>query len=59
MFFLETAESNTEKFKTMDELKEFVEEGSAEAGGFDWISEIRDNKGNKYGCNWNLEIVEI
>ena len=59
MFFLETTEGNTEKFKTMDELKEFIETGFAESGYSDWISEIRDNKGSQYGCSWSLEIVKI
>ena len=59
MFSLETTEGNTEKFKTIDELKEFIETGFAESGCSDWISEIRDDKEKHYGCSWKLEIVEI
>jgi hypothetical protein len=50
---------HTEKFKTVKELKEYVELRHAEEGGFDWISEIKDDEGRFYGCSWSLEIKEI
>jgi hypothetical protein len=50
---------HTEKFKTIKELKEYVELGHAEEGGFDWISAIKDDKGKQYGCCWKLEIEQI
>ena len=59
MFFLYDTKEHKEKFKTMDGLREYVEIRHAEEGGFDWVSEIRDDKGNSYGCNWNVEIEQI
>ena len=59
MFFLCNTLGHTERFKTIDELKEYIETGHAEEGGFDWISEIKDDKGNSYGSSWNVEIERI
>ncbi|MBM4064257.1 MAG: hypothetical protein FJ266_01215 [Planctomycetes bacterium] len=59
MFFLYDTKGHKEKFKTMDELRDYVEIRHAEEGGFDWISEIKDGKGCQYGCSWHLEIVRI
>ena len=59
MFFLCNTLGNIEKFKTIDELKEHIEIRHAEEGGFDWVSEIRDEHGKHYGCSWSLEIVQI
>jgi hypothetical protein len=56
MFFLCNTLGHIEKFKTIDELKEYIEIRHAEEGGFDWVSEIRDDEGNFYGCSWNVEI---
>lgn len=47
------------KFKTIKELKEYIELRHAEEGGFDWISAIKDDNGKQYGCCWNLEIEQI
>lgn len=46
-------------FDNISELKEYIEIRHASEGGFDWISEIKDDAGNYYGCSWNLEIVKI
>lgn len=59
MFFIHDTVGHKEKFKTMDELKKYIEIRHAEEGGFDWVSEIRDDKGNSYGCSWNVEIEQI
>lgn len=59
MFFLCDTMGHTEKFKTIKELKEYVELRHAEEGGFDWISEIKDDRGKQYGCCWKLEIEQI
>jgi len=58
MFFLDT-DFGSKKFATKAELKEYIELGHAEKGGFDWISEIKDDKGKHYGCNWVLDIQAI
>jgi hypothetical protein len=31
----------------------------AEEGGFDWISEIKDDEEKYYGCSWSVEIEQI
>ena len=59
MFFLYDTKEHKEKFKTMDELREYVEIRHAEEGGFDWVSEIRDEYWKHYGCSWSLEIEQI
>ncbi|MDN3514229.1 MAG: hypothetical protein NG747_07500 [Candidatus Brocadia sp.] len=59
MLFINDTAGYTEKFKTVDELKEYIETRHAKEGGFDWISEIKDGRGMQYGCNWGLEIVQI
>ena len=59
MFFLCNTLGHIEKFKTIDELKEYIEIRHAEEGGFDWVSEIRDEHGKHYGFNWSLEIEQI
>lgn len=59
MFFLYDTKGHKEKFQTMDELREFVEMRHAEDGGFDWISEIKDEHGKQYGCSWSLEIEQL
>ncbi len=58
MFFLYT-DCGEKKFVTKAELKEYIENGHAAKGGFDWISEIKDDKGNYYGCSWKMEIMAI
>lgn len=50
---------HTEKFKAIKELKEYVELRHAEEGGFDWISEIKNDEEKRYGCCWKLEIEQI
>ena len=59
MFLLCNTLGHIEKFKTIDELKEYIEIRHAEEGGFDWVSEIRDEHGKHYGCSWSLEIEQI
>ena len=59
MFFLCDAIGRKARFKTFNELKDYIETRHAEEGGFDWVSEIRDDKGNSYGCSWNVEIEQI
>lgn len=59
MFFLRDEMGHEEKFKATNELKEYIEIRHAEEGGFDWISEIKDDKGKSYGCNWSVEIEQI
>lgn len=59
MFFLYDAIGRKARFKTIDELKDYIETRHAEEGGFDWISETKDDKGKSYGCNWSVEIEQI
>jgi hypothetical protein len=59
MLWLSDSNENFYKFDTIEELKEYIENRHAEEGGFDWISEVKDNKGNSYGCTWKLEIERI
>jgi len=59
MFWVYDSNKNSNKFDTIQDLKEYIEIRHTEEGGFDWISEIKDNRGNYYGCSWKLEIIEI
>lgn len=59
MFFLCDAIGRKARFKTIDKLKDYIETRHAEEWGFDWISEIEDDKGKYYGCNWSVEIEQI
>lgn len=59
MFFLYDTKGHKEKFKTMDELREYVETRHDEEGGVDWVSEIKDEHSKQYGCSWSLEIEQI
>lgn len=59
MLFLEDSGGHRMDFDTAIEAQEYIEERHAEEGGFDWISEITDGKGNHYGCAWKVEIEEI
>ena len=59
MFFLYSSDSKPQKFANKAELAGYIEIRHAESGGFDWISEIKDDKGNYYGCSWKLKIEEI
>lgn len=59
MFLLYNTWGHIEKFKALDKLKKYIETRPAEEGGFDWISEIKDSKGNYYGCNWSVVIEQI
>jgi hypothetical protein len=59
VFFLYSSDSKPQKFATKAELEEYIELHHAKSGGFDWISEIKDDKGNYYGCSWKLEVEEI
>ena len=59
MLFLEDTGGQKMEFDTAIEAQEYIEVRHSEAGGFDWISEITDDKGNHYGCSWKLEIEEL
>jgi hypothetical protein len=59
MLFLKDTGGNMTKFDTEFEAQEHIKLRHAEEGGFEWISEIKDDKGKYYGCNWKLEIVKI
>jgi len=59
MFFVYNCDGSATEFNTTIELKEYIEDRHAEKGGFDWICEIKDDKGNYYGCSWKLEIEKI
>ena len=59
MFCVHDTNGISHKFDTMPDLTEYIENRHAEEGGFDWISEIKDNGGNYYGCSWRLEIEKI
>jgi hypothetical protein len=60
MFLLYTTDSNKpKKFAANAELKEYIEIRHAESGDSDWVSEIKDDKGNSYGCSWSLEIEKF
>ena len=59
MFSLFDTNGHFQDFETMEELREYIETRHAEEGGFDWISEIKDEHGKKYGCSWSLEIESI
>lgn len=56
MFFLCDAMGHRAKFQANNELKEYIEIRHAAEGEFDLVSEIKDSKGNFYGCNWSVEI---
>ena len=58
MFFLYT-DCGKKKFVTKAKLEEYIENGHAEKDSFDWICEIKDDKGNYYGCNWRLDVQVI
>jgi len=57
MLFLEDTDGHKMEFGTAIEAQEYIELRHAEEGGFDWISEIKDDNGKHYGCNWKLEIA--
>lgn len=59
MFLLCDTNDYLHRFATLEELKEYIETKHAEGGGFDWISEIKDEQGRNYGCSWSLEIEPI
>ena len=59
MFSLYDYDGFSQEFDTKEQLKEYVENRHAEEGGFDWISEITDDMGRRYGCSWTLEIESI
>lgn len=59
MFFLRDSNGYLQNFDKIEELKEYIETRHAEEGGFDWISEIKDDRKKHYGCNWSLEIEPI
>lgn len=48
-----------EKFDSKEELKEHIKAGFNRSGSWDWIDDIYDDEGNRYECEWNLEIVKI
>lgn len=59
MFFVQDTAGHTGRFGTLDELKEYVEIRHAEEGGWDWISEIKDEHERQYGCSWQLEVERL
>lgn len=59
MLYLTDTNNFVHRFVTQKGLKEYIETRHVEAGGFDWISEIKDDKGKYYGCCWSLELMEI
>jgi len=59
VFSLCISDGSKKKFATKTELENYIEIGHAEKGGFDWICEIKDDKGNCYGCSWKLEVEMI
>lgn len=59
MFFLRDTNGWLQDFETVEQLKEYIEIRHAEEGGFDWISEIKDDGGKSYGCSWSLAIEPI
>ena len=59
MLLLEDSGGHKMKFDTRIEAKDYIEARHAKEGGFDWICEIKDDKGNHYGCSWKLEIEKI
>ena len=59
MLLLEDSDSHRIKFDTIIEAKDYIEARHAKEGGFDWIREIKDDKGSHYGCSWKLGIEKI
>lgn len=59
MYFLRDTNGYVYQFESMEELKEYIEIRHAEAGGFDWISEVKDSEEKNYGCSWSLQIIPI
>ena len=59
MLFLEDTSGNRIEFGTTIEAQEYIEVRNAEEGGWDWISQITDDMGNRYGCNWKVKIEGI
>jgi len=59
MFVLKDTNESRIEFDTVLDLQDYIEQRHAEEGDWDWISEIKDDKGTHYGCTWKLEIGEI
>jgi len=59
MFVLKDTNETRIEFDTVLDLQDYIEQRHAEEGDWDWISEIKDDKGTDYGCTWKLEIEEI
>jgi hypothetical protein len=59
MFLVEDTSGNKIEFDTVIEAQKYIEVRHDEEGCWDWLSEITDDKGNRYGCSWKLEIMEI
>ncbi|OPY89218.1 MAG: hypothetical protein A4E71_00057 [Smithella sp. PtaU1.Bin162] len=59
MFLITDVHDQVKKFEKLEGLIEYIEFRHAEEGGFDWISEIIDDKGNHYGCTWSVKIEPI
>jgi hypothetical protein len=59
MYLLYDSDGYVQEFQAIETLKEYIEIRHAEEGGFDWISEIKDNRGHYYGCSWQVEIDSI
>ena len=59
MFTVVDADGEAFQFQGVENLKEYIEQRHAEEGGFTWISEITDDEGHEYGCQWDVKIVGI
>lgn len=58
-FFITIDSGEEKKFTSKEELKDYIKNGFNRAGGFEWIEDIRDTEGNKYGCEWTLNLFKI
>lgn len=57
-FTIET-EGETAHFEGKDELIEYIAQGAARSGGFEFIDRIYDEEGNEYGVNWSPSIEKL
>ena len=59
MFFLYATNNDIHRFAGVEELREYIEMRHAQEGGFEWISQIKDETGKHYGCSWGLSVERI
>jgi len=59
MFLLYETNGDIHRFDSVEEIREYIEMRHAQEGGFEWVSQIRDEHGKHYGCSWSLRVEKI